>query len=220
MATRGRSSAILEAIHGRDLPLQQDEAKDRLRKLVLAGAKTVSGSVDAGVVVVVYSDFLCPYCAQLWRLLREELRTPSQGKVALFYRSFPVRGHSSVVRDMDVLANCTYAQNREAFVRLVDLLFSERKNTAASSVTAVMSSFLQRLPGFDMTALSACVASGSGERDLEADVESAHEADVNAVPTVFVNGLRINGLPSPEHLRTLLGQAAAAASRGSAKPDP
>ena len=49
--------------------------------------------------------------------------------------------------------------------------------------------------------------------DVEADVDQAVALGVFATPTLFVNGRRVEGLVSPEELRSIIENALDAASK-------
>jgi len=164
------------------------------------------------VSVIVYSDFQCPHCARLWGMLQKELVPFLDGRVALFHRSFPIENVHPWARSASVLTNCAHTQHKEFFAGLADLLYSEQAKLTASSLSEVSHPYLQGQLGFDETAFSACVSSGMGDRDLAADIESALRIEIKGAPTMFINGFGIDGVPSPEQLRTVLREAVAASA--------
>jgi protein-disulfide isomerase len=57
-------------------------------------ASPVAGNPDAPVVLVVYACARCPFCAKIIPALYEQiLRGRLKGKVRLYFKVFPIRGH-------------------------------------------------------------------------------------------------------------------------------
>jgi protein-disulfide isomerase len=187
--------------------MRENETRNRQ---ILAGAKLVMGGKESGVAVIIYSDFQCPHCARLWGMLQKELVPFLDGQATLFHRSFPIESVHPWARSASVLTNCAHTQHREFFLGLADLFYTEQAKLTVSSLSEVSHSYLQRQPGFDETAFSSCVSSGLGDRDLAADIESARRMEIKGAPTMFINGFRIDGVPSPQQLRTVLREAVAA----------
>jgi len=93
---------------------------------VLSPAGTlVSGSPDAMVMLVEFSDFQCPYCAQYARdtygLIQREF--VDSGKVRYVYRNFPLELHSRAFQAAES-ALCAGEQGR--FWQMHDLIFALR----------------------------------------------------------------------------------------------
>ena len=70
---------------------QQDKDQEKLEQAVSAESDygVAIGPKDAPHDVVIYEDFLCPFCGQLEKATREDLaRLAADGKVRVEYRPF------------------------------------------------------------------------------------------------------------------------------------
>ena len=195
-------------------PAAEEQAQSERRMVALVkGAKPIEGSDAAVVKVVVYSDFQCPYCARFWSLLKEFRGSQTVAKAALYYRSFPLEGAHPWARTASTIAVCALEQTgTEHFLDLADFFFEEQPRLNSKTFKDMTMARLRRQPGFDDDRYNQCMSSGRPEEQIAGDVESAQLVDVNAVPTIFINGHKIEGVPSPEQFKTILNQAIAAAS--------
>ena len=74
------------------------------------------GPASAPVVIVVYDDLECPFCAGLHAELFPALTDRYKDQVRIVYRSFPVEGHPWAMRgavDVSVLSTCVTKQTRD-----------------------------------------------------------------------------------------------------------
>lgn len=166
------------------------------------GDGPAKGAAGAPVTVVEFSDFTCHACSQLQPALREALAARSE-KARLVFRYFPLAAEGKPF-DLARAAECARAQDR--FWPAHDLLFSEAKELASLPAAVARLATL----GLDRAALEGCLAgAASGER-IRRDAEAGHGYGVDATPTLFVNGRRIEGAVSAEELMNAIDQAASA----------
>ena len=189
---------------------ERREAASR-RQSLRAGAKALFGRDGAEVEVVIFSDFQCPYCARLWSTLKQ-LDPSMYNRLTLYYRAFPLESIHPWAHTADVLASCAQEQGRPYLVVLADLFFSEQRRLTPSTISETAVARLKRERGFDARAFSGCLRAKTGERRVAADLESGFEMGVKAVPTMFINGRRVNGSLGIEQLRAILLQALAESS--------
>lgn len=156
---------------------------------VNAGKSPTSGPANAPVTVVVFSDFQCPFSAQVRRLLHRlgELY-PSTLRIVL--RNFPLDQHQQA-RGAAEASLCAAEQDK--FWPYYDMLFE--------NAAALAPADLRRYAGqaeLNVATFDACVASERPKLGVAADEEEAGRVGVHATPVLFVNGKRIVGvLPLP-----------------------
>src|SRR5690349_14404997 len=63
-----------------------------MSQLQIAEGEHVRGNPQAGIVIVEYGDFQCPYCARAYPTLRE-LQERHRDRIALVYRHLPLGMH-------------------------------------------------------------------------------------------------------------------------------
>lgn len=157
------------------------------------------GSPDADVVVVVFTDFFCPFCRDVHETLgaiRE-----ADGKVAVVYRHFPVEEtHPEALRAAQA-AECAASQGR--FWEFAQAIFDEQSPRARSDWTD-----LARLAKVsDLSAFARCLSKDlSGDRIWQ-DSMAAEELNINGTPLLLINDIRLLGAPPRVELERLINRA-------------
>ncbi|MEP7009010.1 MAG: thioredoxin domain-containing protein [Acidobacteriota bacterium] len=157
------------------------------------------GPADAPVTIVEFSDFTCHSCSQLQPALKDALAArPAQAR--LVFRYFPLAPEGKPF-DLARAAECARAQ--EKFWPAHDLLFSEA--TELTNLAAAVDRLATL--GLDRAVLETCLAGPeSGER-VRREAEVGRGYGVDATPTLFFNGHRLEGAVSAEELIHAIDQA-------------
>jgi len=146
------------------------------------------GEEKAPVLLLIYSDFECPYCAELVRntLPNIEERYVRPGKVRLVFRHMPnAQKHPHAMRAA-VAAECAGEQG--AFFAYHDLLFSDQQHLDEGSLAA-----RAEAAHLDSSQFSACVEKDASKARITRDLASAKDLRVSATPTMFIGSLDIQG---------------------------
>src|SRR5882672_8123701 len=163
---------------GADFRLQRpiDRARDHVR----------GGGAAQGVVsVVMYGDYLCPYCRRL-RTILSRLRQALGDRLAYAFRHFPNERAHPGAELISRAAEAAGLQGR--FWEMHDLLYEKEPPLAEKDVIGFAASLKLDMERF--------------RRDLEADATRQRVADdlvegkrngVSATPTFFVDGIRYDG---------------------------
>jgi len=151
---------------------------DRLAVLDFAAQEGPSmGDPGAGVTVVEFSDFECPYCRAAQPFLKRILeRWP--GRVRLVFRNFPLEQHAGALPAARA-AVCAGRQDR--FWAVHDRIFANQARSDAA-LRAVASE-----SGLNVTEFEACM---KGELSLEGvrkDILLGRTVGVSGTPAFFVN---------------------------------
>jgi protein-disulfide isomerase len=170
---------------------------------VLIDPNLRDGDPKAPVVLFVYSDFECPFCAsfasQVLPALRAEFVVP--GTLQIVFAHFPMeRLHEEAVWKSQA-AHCAGQQGR--FWPAHDLIFRHRASTRESIKADMISSV-----GLSMPLLDDCLSSDGSMQMIRKSMEAALRFGVNSTPTFFVGTLRGDG--SVDVARTSVGMDAAA----------
>lgn len=154
------------------------------------------GSDKAGITIVEFADFQCPYCAQMEPVLAQVLaRYPND--VRLVYRYLPLIGvHPDAMHAADA-GVCAAEQGR--FWEMHDTLFA---NQAALS-NAELYKAADRLK-LDAPAFKVCMSSAKTEAAVSADANAGEEAGVTGTPGLFINGRFFDGALSFERLASVI----------------
>lgn len=193
------------------------EATDRaqaaqIQEELSRGGKTLIGTDNAPVKIVVFSDFQCPYCAGFWKTLQKTLSQEDQNKLFVSYRSLPLDNIHHWARKAAVISDCAYQQRREYYQGLAQEFFGRQHEiTSDLFVETVARTYLKSQPSFNDTRFETCIASGEGATDVKTDEALGLRIGINSVPAVFVNGMRI--MPSEQKLRDAIETAEAASAQ-------
>jgi protein-disulfide isomerase len=164
-----------------DAPLRMDgplEPSPPATPHRLDGA-TLLGNREARVVLIQYSDFECPFCAQFardtWPAMKK--RYVESGKVLAAFRHLPLASHQHA-RQAAVAANCAGQQGK--FWEMHDGLF-EHQSTLAADTMRTLASRLQ----LDVPAYEQCVRQHPTD-DLSADQNYASTSGIHGTPTFLI----------------------------------
>ena len=175
--------------------------QDETQKFLGYGALLTSGSSTAPVKLVVFSDFQCPYCKRFAGFLNE-LTPDERSQLQIAIRQFPLNIHEWA-RDAAALAACAALQDKAAFWKLHEYLFSEQQVLSKDTLNQRVLEFVAKTKPVDTTKISACIANKSYEQSLQRDERLATDLGIRSTPTIFLNGQPIR-VASLQDLRTAM----------------
>lgn len=164
------------------------------------------GDHNALVTLVEYSSLSCPHCAHFHKDVLPALEKEfiSTGKVKLVIRHFPL---NEPAMKASQLVECVGAQggNRINFLKG---LFDTQEKWAFSESYLMDLKKIALVGGVDSAAFDSCVADGNLEaRILNSRKEAAEKLSVNATPTFFIDGVKLEGDYSADNFRKALKAA-------------
>ncbi|MCX5863526.1 MAG: thioredoxin domain-containing protein [Deltaproteobacteria bacterium] len=140
------------------------------------------GQENAPVVIVVFSDFECPYCGTVGALSEEALaKHPKEVKVV--FKQFPLAMHK--LAQSAALASMA-AHRQGKFWQYHDLLFENQKSLSEAKYVE-----LAKKLGLDLDKFNKDYKAPVNQQTLERDMADAQLAGVRGTPTIFVNGRRL-----------------------------
>jgi predicted DsbA family dithiol-disulfide isomerase len=158
------------------LPVEPD-----LWRRAAAPGPTSDGPADAAVVVVVFSDFQCPYCAMAARAM-ETARARFEGaSVRWVFRHYPLDFHP-FARPAAEASLAAAAQGR--FWAFHDRVFAERDRLGPEMLADVAAAV-----GLDTEAWREAVRSGGHAGIIDADRALGNEMCITGTPTLFIDGV-------------------------------
>lgn len=169
------------------------------------------GPADAPVKVVIYEDFLCPYCRQLESSTRDFLReNAAKGKVQVEYQPVNIlTGTTYSARAMNIWAAVLKNAGPVAALKLHNLLFEEQPYEQSADRTS--DSDLMKLvesAGGDNAEVAAAAKTTDTEF-FDAAAKSANDIGLTGTPTVLINGEKIEGLSIEQMVSTIEDRVAA-----------
>ena len=192
--------------------LSKDAYADLMSKIDVNGRPS-RGAKGAKVVVVNFDDFECPFCSRMHQTLFPEILKEYGDRVTFFYRDYPLAEIHPWAIHAAVDAGCLAAQNADAYWDFADYIHANKQvvdneRTAAGRLDAVDK--LAVLQGarhnVDLPKLQACLRA-QNEDAVRASMKEADALGVNATPTLFINGQKIDGAVPIDEVRAALDAA-------------
>ncbi|HVR25747.1 MAG TPA: thioredoxin domain-containing protein [Candidatus Polarisedimenticolia bacterium] len=191
--------------------LSKDPYAETMSKIDTAGRPT-RGAKASKVVVVSFDDFQCPFCARMHQELFPEIFKEYGDRVTFIYKDFPMEMHPWAMHAA-VDANCLAAQNSDAYWDFADYIHANQHEVSNEKTPGARLEALDRLTmlqgqkhNLDVVKLQSCVKA-QDERAVKASVKAADAVGVDATPTLFVNGEKIDGAVPPNEVRAALDRA-------------
>lgn len=137
----------------------------------------VIGSKDAKVKVVIFSDYLCPYCKQTHEDMAKILQE-NQGKVELIHRNLIV--HPTA----DILAKAAEAANLQGkFAEMNDAIFEKGPETTEDAMVNLAKDLKLDENKFKQDLKSDAIA-----KRISQDENDATALQLRGTPSIFING--------------------------------
>ncbi|HXP42295.1 MAG TPA: thioredoxin domain-containing protein [Candidatus Acidoferrales bacterium] len=191
--------------------LSKDPYAETMSKIDTSGRPT-RGAKASKVVVVSFDDFQCPFCARMHQELFPEIFKEYGDRVTFIYKDFPMEMHPWAMHAA-VDANCLAAQNGDAYWDFADYIHANQHEVSNEKTPGARLEALDRLTmlqgqkhNLDVVKLQSCVKA-QDENAVKASVKGADAVGVDATPTLFVNGEKIDGAVPPNEVRAALDRA-------------
>ena len=158
----------------------------------------IVGSPSAPLLIIEFSDFLCPACQRASKL-NPVIFANHRMDAAFVFKHYPLDNacNEKVPRAVHpgscriaAAAECAHLQGK--FWPFHDLVFGE----APSYKVANIDGDIRRL-GLDVPRFQACMASGQGMDAVKRDIAEGAKFGLSSTPTYVINGLPVAGGVSP-----------------------
>ena len=142
------------------------------------------GQPDAPIVMIEFSDFLCPYCGRFATTTLDPILETYGDYIYFVYRDFPILGAEST--SAALAAQC--ANDQEQFWAFHDLLFDNQQNLNRATYL----DFAEQL-SLNMDAFTGCLNNESHLEEVQQDAATAQQLGATGTPTFFINGRYVSG---------------------------
>jgi protein-disulfide isomerase len=194
------------------LDLSKDPLAEVMKKIDVKGRPT-RGNSQAKVVAVNYDDFECPFCSRMHQTLFPDLLKEYGDRVVFIYKDFPLAEIHPWATHAAVNANCLAAQNQDAYWAFADYIHANQKEVNAEKSHDLEFAALDRMTteqgqkhNLDVTKLQACIKAQQDDV-VKASVHEGEALGVEATPTMFINGEKVDGALPVSELRDVLDRA-------------
>jgi protein-disulfide isomerase len=166
-------------------PFQAD-----LDKLGAAASGPSLGTAGAPVVIVLFTDYQCPYCRTFAQTIRSNLIASYPKEVRLYLKEFPLEPIHPWAKPAAMAGRCVYQQNPDAFWQFHDWIFEQQEQITPQSLRERVLQFAEGRQ-LEPLGLSRCLDRNETQGDVAASVALAQSLRVDATPTMFINGRKI-----------------------------
>jgi protein-disulfide isomerase len=176
----------------------QLEALKQVRKntKALIGDSPVMGASDRQIVMLVFSDFQCPFCATANKSLKEFM-AKNKDKVTLVYKHFPL---TQIHPEALPAARAAWAANKQGkFWEYHDALFANQAKLGEAFYTETATSLKLDLKKFDADRKVA-------DNFIVEDFKLGRKVGVDGTPTFIMNGEVVTGAASLADLEKALAK--------------
>jgi protein-disulfide isomerase len=194
------------------MDLSTDPYADIMKKIDVKGRPT-RGNKGAKVTVVNYDDFECPFCSKMHETLFPGIFKEYGDRVLFIYKDYPLEEIHPWAVHAAVNANCLGAQNGDAYWDYADYLHANQHAITAEKGRDGQNAELDKLANLqgqkhnlDLPMLQTCVKA-QNEKAVRASMQEGEVVGVDATPTMFVNGQKLDGAMPVEDVRLALDQA-------------
>ncbi|HVP62256.1 MAG TPA: thioredoxin domain-containing protein [Myxococcaceae bacterium] len=143
------------------------------------------------VTLVEFSDFECPHCAVL-RPALEKFAADNASKVKLCWMSYPLTQHPN---SMPAAQAALLARDKGKLWPVHDAIFDNQRRLSPEVIQEILTK-----AGIPAAEWRKALADKTYLEQAEAQRAAGVAAGVNATPTVFVNGRKLDLAPAPEIL--------------------
>jgi protein-disulfide isomerase len=152
------------------------------------------GLDDVKVVIVEFSDYECPFCKKMSEEIIFSIKRSyvDTGKAKYVFRDFPLPVHKKAVPAAQA-ANC--AGELGKYWEMHDMLYNKQSEwVKAEDPNALFNSYAQELR-VNTTLFNDCLVSNKHIEEINKDKDDGVSYGVTSTPTLFINGMKIEGVP-------------------------
>lgn len=149
----------------------------------------IIGQENAPVVIEAFEDFECGFCQKFNLEILPVLKPAyiDTGKVKLQFRDFPIVDKHPMAHKAAEAAECAYDQGK--FWEMHDIIFINKNELSVENLKQ-WAADLQ----LDTNIFNQCLDSGEKEQEVQEDYLEGVQRGVSKTPTLFVNGVKVEGL--------------------------
>jgi protein-disulfide isomerase len=180
-----------------DNPFQENLSKLKI------GAGPSLGTPGAPVVLVLFSDFQCPYCKEEAKMLRQHLLAAYPKQVRLYFKDYPLESIHPWAKAAAIAGRCVFRQGEAVFWDYHDWVYEHQSELTPENLKQKVLEFAQGR-NIDALQLSRCLETRATESEVDASIAEGRSLQVNATPTLFVNGRRLASQVSWPQLKAVI----------------
>jgi protein-disulfide isomerase len=192
--------------------LTKDPFAATMSKIDVSGRPT-RGAKASKVVLVNFDDLECPFCSRMHQTLFPEILKEYGDRVTFIYKDYPLAEIHPWAMHAAVDGNCLGAQSSDAYWDFADYIHANQHEVGNEKTPAARLEALDRLSllqgqkhNLDVGKLQSCIKA-QDESAVKASMKEADGLGVEATPTMFISGEKVDGAVPISQVRAALDRA-------------
>jgi len=202
------------------LDVSKDPYAEVMSKIDTKG-RPMRGNKDAKVTIVNFDDLQCPFCSRMHSTLMHDVMKTYGDRVKVYYKDFPLSEIHPWATHAAVDANCLASLSNDSYWAYADVVHEKQKEITGSqrpqpeqfAALDKLAIELGQKNNLPLVALQSCIKAQS-DAAVQASVKEATGLGVTATPTMFINGVKIDGYMPAEQVKAVIDRALADAGAG------
>lgn len=173
-----------------------------IQEIILPQDVPYLGNKDAKVTVVEYADFQCPFCKKFHDTIFKNIQKDfiDTNKIKFVYQDFPFLGEESFLAAE--AAACAKEQGK--YWEMHNRIYEAQAGENVGTYTADNLKKLAVGVGLKADEFNQCLDTHKTKIAIETTYDEAVGYTVEATPTVFINGRKLEGVPKYPTLKKLI----------------
>lgn len=195
---------VIIKLAGSKPPADKTSGQSTSSANIISSSDRVLGNKDVKVTLVEYSDFQCPACGAYYPIVKQ-LNLELAGRIQFVYRHFPLTQIHANANLAALSAEAAGKQNK--FWEMHDIIFeNQSKWSGEKNAKDLFVEYAQKL-NLDVEKFKNDLDSDEVQEKVANDYQSGIRLGVNATPTFFLNGTKLQNPASYEIFKKLLEEA-------------
>lgn len=179
-------------VKGEAFDLNRSPFQANLDKIKTTGQPSFGGPETAPVTVVVYGDFQCPYCKAEAEIMRTNVVKRFQNNVRVVFKDFPLEAIHPWARAGSIAGRCVYRQSADKFWTFHDWIYAGQEEVSLENLTEKVMKWAGD-NGLNVADYRTCVGTKATEAEVNATLQEGRALGINATPTSYLNGFKLEG---------------------------
>jgi len=189
--------------------VQQGVANARKVHVFALDGRPAKGSKEAPITLVEFFDFECPHCKMMAEIIAKVAKAhPTELRVV--HKQFPLASHRNAPRaSIAALA----AERQAGYWAFHDALFARQSELSMAEDPMPLFEQFAKEAGLNMSKFKADLADPAIAKMVADDRAEGEQAGIEATPTLYINGVRVDHVHNEEELVRIIEAKLAAAKK-------
>ena len=144
-------------------------------------------------MLVEFSDMECPHCAEEAKTIRQNLIQTYPRQVRLYFKDFPLTAIHPWAKAAAMDGRCVFQNNASSFWDYHDWIFAQQDAITPENLRDKVMGWAKGQKDIDALQLGRCIDYKATEKEVDDNAAEARALQVDATPTLFINGRKVQG---------------------------